>query len=134
MFKDVRPYVCGSYLNTTGKKTSNWELQYKPVALSRLLFSKCSRIILAISRNTQFRTCINLVIFCCFRNTTDAIVSNKSKPSNIYDIILFEGLSFQNTLMRNYYALLFLLVPEQASQKNPLVRQVLCTSRTSRAC
>jgi hypothetical protein len=69
------------------KRTSNWELQYKPVTLSRLLFSKCSRIILAISRNTQLRTCINLVIFCCFRNTTDAIVSNKSKPSNIYDII-----------------------------------------------
>ena len=30
-------------------------------------------------RNTQFRTCIILVIFSCFRNTTDEIVSNNKK-------------------------------------------------------
>ena len=41
------------------------------------------------------------------------------------------GLSFQNTLIRNYYALLFLLVPGQASQENLLVQQALCMSQTS---
>jgi hypothetical protein len=76
---------------------------------------------------------IRLYIFSCFRNSTDTIVSNTQKNVNIYDIILFEGLSVQNTVIRNYYALLFLLVPGHAIQKNLLVRQVLCTSRTSQA-
>jgi hypothetical protein len=43
--------------------------------------------------------------------------------------MLFEELCSYNTLIRNYYALLFLLVPGQASQENLLVRQVLSTSR-----
>ena len=92
MFKDVRPYVCGSYLNTTGKRTSNWELQYKPVTLSRLLFSKCSRIILAISRNTQLRTCTILVILDAFGTPLMRSLSIKKKTKieheavNIYDI------------------------------------------------
>jgi hypothetical protein len=85
------------------------------------------KLSLQSGRNTQPRTCIILVIFSYFRNTTDIIVSN-TKNDNIYDIILFEGLSFQNTLIRNYYALLFLLVPGQASQENLIVRQILGTS------
>jgi hypothetical protein len=62
-----------------------------------------------LGRNTQLRTCISLVIFSCFRNTTDMIISkNKTKMPIFTIIILFEGLSFQNTLIRNYYALLIL--------------------------
>jgi hypothetical protein len=87
-----------------------------------------------LGHNTQLRTCISLVIFSCFRNTTDTIISkNKTKMPIFTIIILFEGLSFQNTLLRNYYALLFLLVPGQANQEKLLGQQVLCTSRTSRA-
>ena len=87
------------------------------------------KLSLQSGRNTQLRICIILVIFSCFRNTTDAIVSNYKKTTNIYDIVIFKALSFQNTLIRNYYDLLFFLVPRQASQKNLLVWRVLCTSR-----
>ena len=96
-------------------------------------FVLLNKLPLQSGRNTQFRLCIILINLSCFRNTTSAIVSQQQKTANIYDIIIFKGLSFQNTLIRNYYALLFLLVPGQASQENLLVRQVLCTSRTSRA-
>ena len=44
-------------------------------------------------------------------------------------VIIFKGLSFQNTLIRNCFALLFLLVPGQDSQENLLFRQALCTNR-----
>jgi hypothetical protein len=62
-----------------------------------------------------------------FRMWCSLIISN-NKNTYIYDIILFEELFFQNTLIRNYYALLYLLVQGQASQENLLVRQVLWTS------
>ena len=69
-------------------------------------------------RNTQLRTCTILVIFSCFWNTTDVIVSNKKKKKtfiyitvNIYDIISFEELSFQSTLIRNYFYLLIFTCP-----------------------
>jgi hypothetical protein len=65
------------------------------------------KLSLQSGRNTQLRICIILVIFSCFRNTTDAIVSNYKKTTNIYDIVIFKALSFQNTLIRNYYDLLF---------------------------
>ena len=107
-----------------------------------LLRSPCYRLVKAVKlslqsgRNTQLRTCSILVIFNCFRNITDAIISNKKKHKtfiyitiNIYDIIQFEELSFQSTLIRNYFYLFWsLLVPGQASQENLLVRQVLRTS------
>jgi hypothetical protein len=35
-------------------------------------------------RNTQLRTSTILVIFSCFRNTTDTIASNIKKTHNIY--------------------------------------------------
>lgn len=76
------------------------------------------KLILQSGRNTP------LVSFSCFRNTIkhDRFLQ---KYANIYHIILFEELSFQNTLIKNLYALLFLLVPRRASQENLLVRQVL---------
>jgi len=46
---------------------------------------------------------IILVIFSCFLNTTDTIVSNTKHIDmtvNIYNIILFEELSFQNTFIQ----------------------------------
>jgi hypothetical protein len=49
------------------------------------------------------------------------------------NVIPFEELSFQSTLIRNYFYLLIFTCPGQDSQENLLVRQVLCTSRTSRA-
>jgi hypothetical protein len=95
-------------------------------------FVNAVKLSLQSGRNTQLRTCIILVIFSHFWNITNVIISN-NKNTNIYDIILFEGLSFQNTLIRNYYALLYLLVRGQASQENLLVRQVRCKSWTSQA-
>jgi hypothetical protein len=59
-------------------------------------FVNAVKLSLQLGRNTQLRTCIILVIFSRFWNITDVIISN-NKNTNIYDIILFEGLSFQNT-------------------------------------
>jgi hypothetical protein len=39
------------------------------------------QISLQSGRNTQLRTCTILVIFICFRNTTDAIISNLKKST-----------------------------------------------------
>jgi hypothetical protein len=75
--------------------------------------------------NTQLRTCIILFIFYLL---SEHVHHHKKKTP-----LLFEELCSYNTLIRNYYALLFLPVPGQASRENLLVRQVLCTSRTSRA-
>jgi hypothetical protein len=74
---------------------------------------------LPVGRNTQFRTCTILVIFSRFWNTTDAIVSNNNKKPktfiyitvNIYNIISFEELSLQRTLIRNYFYLLIFTCP-----------------------
>jgi hypothetical protein len=71
-------------------------------------------------------------LFSCFRNTTDAVVSN-TKKRQYFDITLFEELCFQNIVIRNHYFLLFLLVQGQASQEILLVREVLCMSQTSQA-
>ena len=127
MFKDLRHYVYGLYLHTTGKRMSHSELQLKktlPGSDYRLV--NTVKLSLQSGRNIELRTCVILIIFSCFWNTTDIIVSN-NKKANIYDIKLFEGFSFHNTLIRNYYALIFLLLRGQASQENLLV----LTSRTS---
>jgi hypothetical protein len=133
MFKDTKHYVYYSYLCIIricvrlAKEHHILNSNKKTLCSPGYSLVHAVKLSLQSGRNTQPRTCIILVIFSYFRNTTDIIVSN-TKNDNIYDIILFEGLSFQNTLIRNYYALLFLLVPGQASQENLIVRQILGTS------
>ena len=43
-------------------------------------FVLLNKLSLQSGRNTQFRPCIILINFSCFRNTTAAIVSNNKKP------------------------------------------------------
>jgi hypothetical protein len=53
-----------------------------------------------------------LVIFSCFQNTNDVIVSNIKKNQQH---ISFEELSFQSTLIRNYF---YLLIKSGCSRYN----------------
>jgi hypothetical protein len=118
MFKDLRHYVYGLYLHTTGKRMSHSELQLKktlPGSDYRLV--NTVKLSLQSGRNIELRTCVILIIFSCFWNTTDLIVYDKKKNANICDMILFEGLSFQNTLIRNYYALFFYLSQDKVARK-----------------
>ena len=99
------------------EKTSHSELK------TSLLHGPGHRLINAVQfslqsdRNTQHRFSMILVIYTAF-GTPLARSFPTTKIPILTIIILFEGLRFQNTLVRHYYALLFLLVPEQANQDN----------------
>ena len=125
-------YVCSSYLYTTGKKHHIRNSNKKPLRGPGYRLVNAVKLSLQSGRNTQLGTCIILVIFRA-RSAAFGTQLTRSFPTtknaNIYDVIIFKGLSFQNTLIRNCFALLFLLVPGQDSQENLLVRQALCTSR-----
>jgi hypothetical protein len=75
------------------------------------------KLSLQSDRNTQHRTSIILVIYTAFGTVLARSFPTTKIPKST-NILLFEGLRFQNILVRHYYALLFLLVPEQANQDN----------------
>ena len=120
MFTDVRPFLFMKSYGQVRKRhirNSNKNLLHG----SGYRYVNAVQLSLQSVRNTQLRTCTILVIFSCFRNTTDAIVSNKKNPTkylstltvNIYyDMISFEELSFQGTLIRNYFYLLIFTCPQ----------------------
>jgi hypothetical protein len=88
-------------MKNTQQTVQSKSIKKKPVTSPRLSLSKAVQLSLQSGRNTQLRTCTILVIFSCFWNTTDAIVSNikkhKTLTINIYDIISFEEVSFLST-------------------------------------
>ena len=111
--------VCSSYLYMTGKKHHIWNSNKKPLRGPGYRLVNAVKLSLQSGRNTQLRTCTILFFFSCFRNTTDAIISNLKKTHkafiyitiNIYDIISFEKLSIHSTLIRNYFYLLIFTCP-----------------------
>jgi hypothetical protein len=117
---------------TTGKKHHIQNSNKKPLRGPGYRLVNAVKLSLQSGRNTQLGTCIILVIFRA-RSAAFGTQLTRSFPTtknaNIYDVIIFKGLSFQNTLIRNCFALLFLLVPGQDSQENLLFRQALCTNR-----
>ena len=52
----------------------------KPLHDPGYRFANAVKLSLQLSYKTQLRTCIILVIFSCFRNTIDTIVSNQKNP------------------------------------------------------
>ena len=105
MFNDVRNCVWFVFVSRLAKehhmRKSNKHRSHSPSY--RLV--NAVELSLQCGCNIQLRTCIILVILDAFG--TPLTRSFPTKNANIYDITLFEGLSFQNTLIRNYYALLF---------------------------
>jgi hypothetical protein len=116
MFTYVRPRF---FMTSHGQARKRHIRNINKKLTQSRVFVNAVQLSLQSGRNTQLRTCTILVIFSCFRNTTDAIISNLKKTHkafiyitiNIYDIISFEKLSFHSTLIRNYFYLLIFTCP-----------------------